>query len=117
MGDVARRDVDHDPVPAYKGDMPYGLLAEGPAAVTPISLPAGKYKSIGLLTDNALQGVPPAQLRVAMAISDGTWVVETVTVDSTTGQAVVTFPYPATTIGLSIQRSDDGAAHVAWVVS
>jgi hypothetical protein len=96
--------------------MPYGLLTEGPAAVTPISLPAGRYKSIGFLADNGLQGVPPAQIRVAMAINDGTWVVQTVTVDSAVGQTVVAFPNPAGTVGLSIQRSDDGKAHVAWVV-
>ncbi len=97
--------------------MPYGMLLEGPSAVTPISLPAGRYKNIGFLADNGLQGVPPAQLRVALAISDGTWAVETITVDSAVGQAVVAFPNPAGTVGLSIQRADDGAAHVAWVIT
>jgi hypothetical protein len=97
--------------------MPYGQLAEGPQAITPISLPQGRYKTIGFIADNGLQQLPPAKLRVGISLDDGSWQVEFVSVDSATGQAVVVFPSPAQTGGLSVRREDAGDVHVAWEVS
>jgi len=97
--------------------MPYGLLVDGPAAVTPIALAPGQYKTVAFVADNGVQGLPGAQLRVALALADGTWQVETVTVDGAVGQTVVTFPNPGATVGLSVQRLDDGAVPVGWSVA
>lgn len=98
-------------------DMPYGQLAEGTNAITPISLPKGRYKTIGFIADNGLQGQPPAQVRIAVNTGQESWHVDHITVDSTKGQAVYTFPDQANTVGLSIQRSDGGTVHVAYEVS
>jgi hypothetical protein len=96
--------------------MPYGQLAEGQSAITPISLPKGRYKTIGFIADNGLQKLPAATLRVA--VNHGTaWHVDTVTVDSAKGQTVVTFTDPGNTAGISVRREDAGDAHVAWEVS
>lgn len=97
--------------------MPYGQLAEGPQAITPIALPRGRYKMVGFVADNGLQGLPPAQLRVGMSLDDGSWQVEFVSVDSAAGQTVVFFPAPAHTGGLSVRREDAGDVHVAWGIS
>jgi hypothetical protein len=98
-------------------DMPYGQLAEGPKAITPISLPKGRFKSIGFMCDNGLQGLPPAQLRVGVFHGAGNWQVAQVTVDSTKDLAAVVFTDPGNTTGISVQRSDNGDVHVAWEVS
>lgn len=103
------------PANSKDNDMPYGTLSEGAQAITPISLPKGQYKTIGFFCDNGLQGLPPAQLRVA--IHDTTWHVSTVTVDGMKGQAVVTFPNIAETVGVSVRREDAGGVHIAWEVS
>ncbi len=106
------------PTPAQEDeDMPYGQLAEGQGAITPISLPKGRYKTIGFICDNGLQKLPPAKLRVAIHQGNGVWKIYTPTVDSAKGQAVVTFPTPATTDGISVRREDAGNVHVAWEVS
>ncbi|MGI8336165.1 hypothetical protein ACRYCC_40005 [Actinomadura scrupuli] len=97
--------------------MPYGQLAEGQGAITPISLPKGRYKTIGFIADNGLQSLPPAALRVAVYHGGGAWKVDQVTVDSTKGQTVVTFTDPADTSGISVRREDAGDVHVAWEVS
>lgn len=97
--------------------MSYGQLAEGHQAITPISLPRGKYKTIGFIADNGLQTLPPAQLRVAIHQGGGNWHVEQVTVDSAKGQAVIVFPDVASTDGISVRREDAGDVHVAWEVS
>jgi hypothetical protein len=97
-------------------DMPYGQLAEGPKAITPGSLPRGRYKTIGFIADNGLQGLPPAQLRVAVH-HNSQWQVTSVTVDSTKGQSVVTFVDPGGSDGFSVRREDAGDVHVAWEVS
>jgi hypothetical protein len=97
--------------------MPYGQLAEGKNAITPISLPKGRYKTIGFIADNGLQNLPPATLRVAVNHGAGTWKVDTVTVDSAKGQTMVTFTDPGNTAGISIRREDAGDVHVAWEVS
>jgi hypothetical protein len=98
-------------------DMPYGQLAEGQHAITPISLPRGRYKTIGFTADNGLQNLPPAQLRVAVYHGGGTWKTDTITVDSSKDQTVVTFTDPGNTSGISVRREDAGDVHVAWEVS
>ncbi|MDX6427944.1 MAG: hypothetical protein QOE54_310 [Streptosporangiaceae bacterium] len=103
--------------PVEDDDLPGGRLNEGPQAVTPIALPKGRYKTVGFVCDNALQGKPPALLRVATGTGAGTWQSEQVTVDSTQGQTVVTFPDAGNTVGLSVRREDDGDVAVAWEVS
>jgi len=98
-------------------DMPNGMLLDGANAVTPISLPKGRYKTIGFIADNGLEKMPPAKLRVAIHQGGGSWHLEEVTVDSAKGQAVVTFPNQAATDGISVRREDDGTLHVAYEVS
>jgi hypothetical protein len=105
------------PQPQQEDDMPYGQLAEGPKAITPVSLPKGRYKSIGFIADNGLQNLPAAKLRVAVNHGGNAWKVDTVTVDSAKGQTVVTFTDPGNTAGISVRREDDGAVHVAYEVS
>jgi hypothetical protein len=97
--------------------MPSGLLADGQKAITPISLPRGKFKTIGFIADNGLQGLPPAQLRVAVHQGAGHWDTATYKVDSAKGQTVVTFSDQANTDGISVQRLDAGDVHVAYEVS
>jgi hypothetical protein len=97
--------------------MPYGQLAEGQGAITPISLPKGRYKAVGFIADNGLQKLPPATLRVAVNHGGASWHLSTVTVDSHKGQTVVTFTDPGNTAGISVRREDAGDVHVAWEVS
>jgi hypothetical protein len=97
--------------------MPYGQLAEGPSAITPISLPKGRYKTIGFIADNGLQNLPAATLRVAVNHGGNAWSVDKVTVDSAKGQTIVTFTDPGDTAGISVRREDAGDVHVAWEVS
>lgn len=96
--------------------MPYGLLTDGPGAVTPIVLPRGRYKTIGFIADNGLEKLDPPKLRVAVHRKAG-WHVETVTVDSAKGQTVLTFDDAATTDGISVRREDAGTCGVAFEVS
>jgi Domain of unknown function (DUF1906) len=98
-------------------DMPTGMLADGQGAITPISLPRGRYKTIGFIADNGLQQLPAAQIRVAVHQGAGDWDVQDVPVDSAKGQTVITFKNPASTDGISVQRADAGNVHVAWEVS
>lgn len=105
------------PTPKEEDDMPTGLLTDGANAITPIALPRGRYKTIGFIADNGLQGLAGAQLRVAVHQGVGNWHIEHVTVDSAKGQAVIVFPDQANTDGISVQRSDGGTVHVAYEVS
>jgi lysozyme len=98
-------------------DMPTGMLLNGSKAVTPISLKRGAYKTIGFMADDGLQALPIAVLRVAVHDINGWHVTKDVKVSSTIGQTVITFPDPATTNGISVQRSDAGTVNVAWEVS
>jgi hypothetical protein len=105
-------------IPAVQDDdLPTGRLNEGPLAITPIALPKGRYKTVGFVCDNGLQGRPPALLRVAVATDTGNWHSEQVTVDSTQGQTVVTFAELGSTVGLSVRREDDGDVPIAWMAS
>jgi len=75
--------------------MPYGELKTGldPATdLTVQALPQGRYKTLGLNTDNGAQGFLPASLRVAFRSSDGWHVTDHVVVDSKTGQKVLSLP-------------------------
>lgn len=110
---------DPGPGPAPKpqeDEMPYGQLADGPQAITPISLHKGAWSAIGFWCDNGLQGLPPAVLRVAVHDKDG-WHVEHVTVDSAKPKPWFYFKDKASTDGVSVRREDDGAVHVAWDAS
>ncbi|HWG64436.1 MAG TPA: GH25 family lysozyme [Streptosporangiaceae bacterium] len=105
------------PVPApQEAEVQSGTLVNGARAVTAISIPEGSAKTIGLSCDNALQGLTPASLRVA--IWDGTWTVHgSVTVESATGQTVIKFATPDKTSAISIQRLDAGEVSVGYQVS
>jgi hypothetical protein len=107
----------HQQPPSQEDDMPYGQLAEGKGAITPIALPKGRYHTIGFIADNSLQGLPPAKLRVAIHHGGGNWQVAEVEVDSTKGQTVITFTDPANSDGISVRREDAGGVHVAYEVS
>lgn len=110
--------VGAGPNPPQEDDMPYGQLAEGAQAITPIALPKGKFKTIGFSCDNGLQQLPPAQLRVALHHGNGNWqIVTKVNVDAAKGQTVITFTDPANTDGISVRREDKGDVHVAFEVS
>lgn len=104
---------------SVEDDMPYGKLEEGADAITVVSLPEGRYKTIGFVADNGLQSKPPAALRVAVLHAGGKWQVisPNVVVDSAKGQNTVTFSDPAHVAGVSIQRKDAGDVHVAYEVS
>ncbi len=107
----------HSTPTSTEDDVPNGLLSDGAQAITPISLPKGRYKTIGFIADNGLQGLPPAQLRVAIHQGGGSWHLEQVTVDSHKGQTVVHFPDVANTDGISVRREDAGTVHIAYEVS
>jgi hypothetical protein len=84
-------------------DMPYGVVKNGTDKTDPtvVALPQGKYGTVGFNSDNGIQGLLPASLRVAMQDSSGHWTVATHTVvDSTTGQTVLHLP--AKCVGVSI---------------
>lgn len=85
-----------------------GMLEEGPNAETMIALPKGHYSGIGFNCDNGAQGLPPANLRVA--IQSPNWDVTHVVVDSTKGQTYVPFPDKANTVGISVFRDDKDSA-------
>lgn len=94
----------------------YGLLTDGPAAITPISIHPGDVSSIGFWCDNDLADLPAAKLRVAIHDAKG-WYAEHLTVDSTTAKPWIKFRDAKTTDGLSVQREDDGAVPVAFDAS
>jgi GH25 family lysozyme M1 (1,4-beta-N-acetylmuramidase) len=93
-----------------------GQLNTGANAVTVISVPHGSATNIAFGCDNGLQGLPPAVLRVA--IYDTQWhITNNVTVDSTKGQAIVSFPNPKSTGVISVKRMDTGGVVVGYEVS
>jgi hypothetical protein len=107
------------PVPASieDDDMPTGMLLNGSKAVTPVSVKRGAYNHIGFMADDGLQGLPIAVCRVAVHDVNGWHVTNDVKISSTIGQTIINFPDPATTNGISIQRSDAGTVNIAWEVS
>lgn len=102
--------------PTQEDDMLYGQLADGPKAITPISIHPGWVDAIGFWGDNGLQQLPPAKLRVAIHDAKG-WYAESVVVDSAGAKPWLKFRDPKTTDGASVQRLDDGAVRIAWDAS
>ena len=104
------------PPPAQEEEVQSGTLINGSSAVTAISIPRGSAKTIGFGCDNGRQGLPPAQLRVA--IWHGSWDVHgAVVVDGAKGQTVVKFAKPDATSVISVQRLDTGDVNVGYQVS
>ncbi len=104
------------PAPKEEAEVQSGSLNNGAKAVTAIAIPFGSAKTIGFACDNGAQGLPSAQLRVA--IWDGHWQVHNpVVVDSTTGQTVLKFSDPSRTSSVSVERLDAGDVSVGYVVS
>lgn len=116
-GDAAALRAFANPSPAsQEDDVQSGALSNGANAVTAIALPKGSAQAIRFGCDNGLQGLAPAQLRVA--IWHGSWTVQQpVVVDSTKGESVVTFTDPAATTVISVQRLDAGQVNVGYQVS
>lgn len=105
------------PITHQEDDMPQGLLAEGTGAITPIAIPKGRYTTIGFGADNGLQGLAPAQIRVAVCHGAGAWHIAHVVVDSAQNMPVLALPDAANVVALSIRREDAGNVRVAWQIS
>lgn len=105
------------PTPAVEEDMQFGQLNNGPQAITPISLPQGKYSAVGFVADNGLASAAAPKLRVAVHVGVDNWQIHEVTVDSTKAKTVVVFSEKALTDGISVRREDDGAVPVAYDLS
>ena len=102
--------------PNVEVEVQSGQLNTGADAVTVITVPHGSGTNIAFGCDNGLQGLPPAVLRVA--IYDTQWhITNSVTVDSTKGQTVLSFPDPASTGVISVKRLDAGEVVVGYEVS
>lgn len=103
-------------VTAGEDDMRYyGQLVNGEAAITPISIHPGDVSAIGFACDNGLAGLPPAKLRVAFQLKDGTWKAERLVVDSTKPKPWLRIPEGAGAV--SVQRDDKGDVPIAWDAS
>jgi GH25 family lysozyme M1 (1,4-beta-N-acetylmuramidase) len=102
--------------PQPEDEVQSGQLNNGSGAVTVITVPQGSAKTVAFGCDNGVQGLPPASLRVA--IYDTEWHInDSVTVDSTAGQTVLTFTDPAKTGVISVRRLDTGEVVVGYEVS
>jgi GH25 family lysozyme M1 (1,4-beta-N-acetylmuramidase) len=102
--------------PNLEVEVQSGQLNTGANAVTVITVPWGSAKAIAFGCDNGVQNLPPAVLRVA--IYDAAWhLTPSVTVDSTKGQAIVSFPDPGKTGVISVVRQDAGEVIVGYEVS
>jgi GH25 family lysozyme M1 (1,4-beta-N-acetylmuramidase) len=102
--------------PQPEDEVQSGQLNTGAGAVTVITVPFGTATNIAFGCDNGVQGLPPASLRVA--IYDTEWHInDSVTVDSTVGQTVLTFTTPAKTGVISVKRLDTGEVVVGYEVS
>lgn len=106
------------PTPSQEDDVLSGWLKDAPAKVTPMSWEAGKATAIGFGCDNGLQGLPPAEIRVAAHSKAGGWdqIVNPVVVDSSKGKTVIKFKAKDVDM-LSVERLDDGAVAVCWDAS
>ena len=81
-----------------------------------VTVPPGSGSRVAFGCDNGVQGLPPAALRVA--IFDTQWhITSSVTVDSSKGQSVLSFPDPGKTGVISIKRLDTGEVVVGYEVS
>ena len=104
------------PAPQEETDVQSGSLNSGANAVTAIAIPFGSAKEIGFACDNGIQGLPSAQLRVA--VWAGQWQVHNpVVVESTAGQTVIKFSDPSKTSVVSVERLDAGDVSVGYQVS
>jgi GH25 family lysozyme M1 (1,4-beta-N-acetylmuramidase) len=102
--------------PNLEVEVQSGQLNTGANAVTVITVPWGSAKAIAFGCDNGVQNLPAAVLRVA--IYDTAWhLTPSVTVDSTKGQAIVSFPDPGKTGVISVVRQDAGEVIVGYEVS
>lgn len=108
---------DVTPPSTQEDELPNGMLLNGSQSITPISIKRGAYKQIGFMADDGLQGLPIALVRVAVHDASGWHATTGVKISSTIGQTIINFPDPATTNGVSIQRSDAGQVNVAWEIS
>ena len=98
-----------------EAELQSGQLALGKEAVTTIPVPPGTAHHIAFATDNNLQNLPVARLRVA--IFDTKWHIHAdVVVNGNTGLAVLAFPNPAKTGVISVRRNDTGKAAVGYVI-
>jgi GH25 family lysozyme M1 (1,4-beta-N-acetylmuramidase) len=117
-GDTAALKMFASPVtqPKEETEVQSGSLNNGASAVTAIAIPFGSAKEIGFACDNGRQGLPTAQLRVA--VWNGHWTVHnSVVVDSTKGQTILKFADPTRTSVVSVARLDAGEVSVGYVVS
>jgi hypothetical protein len=98
-----------------EAELQSGSLNLGSNAQTCVSVAPGTAHRVAFGCDNGLMALPPARLRVA--VWGGGWrVFENVVVDGTKGPTIISFPSPAQTGVLSINRMDAGNAQVGWVV-
>ncbi len=116
-GDTAALRRFANPAPSPKeAEVQTGSLNNGASAVTAIAIPSGSATEIGFGCDNGKQGLPPAQLRVA--VWDGHWTVHNpVVVDSGKGQTVIKFADAPKTSVVSVERLDAGTVSVGYQVS
>lgn len=116
-GDTAALEAFANPAPqSVEEEVQSGSLNNGVHVVTAIAIPFGSAKQIGFACDNGVQGLPSAQLRVA--VWDGAWNVHNpVVVDSSTGQTVVKFTDASRTSVVSVERLDKGDVNVGYQVS
>ena len=114
-GDTAALKKFANPAPKEEAEVQSGSLNNGASAVTAIAIPFGSAKEIGFACDNGAQGLPTAQLRVA--VWNGHWQVHNrVVVDSTKGQTVLKFSDPSRTSVVSVERLDTGEVSVGYVI-
>lgn len=96
-------------------DMPYGTLATGPAAQTPVAIPAGRATTFGVAADPSRVSVPEVKLRVAMHRKGGGtgWTVKEITL--TAEQPTASLALPDQCDAIAVERGEVGAAvEVAW---
>jgi hypothetical protein len=106
-----------DPTVITEAELQSGQLNSGKNALTAISVAPGTAHRIAFGCDNAVQGQPPARLRIAIYSTGPGWNVEKdVPVDGTKGLKIVPFPNPAKTGVISIIRLDSGQTPVGYVV-
>ena len=106
-----------DPTVTTEAELQSGQLNLGKNALTAIAVPLGTAHHIAFGCDNAVQGQPPARLRIAIYDTGPGWHVEKeVPVDGAKGLKIIPFPNPAKTGVISIIRQDSGQIPVGYVV-
>lgn len=96
--------------------MIHGILRDGIKAVTPISLPRGRFREITFFADNGQERLyEPIELRVALFDHEYGWkVLPKIYLDGAKGPVVITFDASENVGGISLQRLDNPHATVAW---